>query len=113
VPAAVGWATVDIDRLERDLRVAGILEGQAADIGAIDVLGATARRIDGSAFGVPVLLLEPVTEGRLAAGLARHAEGPCAVLLGTGEDGPPILVAGSPPTGPHLLVHGGGYHPDR
>jgi hypothetical protein len=113
IPIAVGWATVDPDRAERDLRAAGVLDGPAVDAAKIDALGAAARRADGSAFGVPLLLLEPVTEGRLAARLARHGEGPCAILVGEDEAGGPVLVNGSPPAGPYLLVNGGGYHPVR
>ena len=44
-----------------------------------------ARRLD-LADG-PLLLLEPRTEGRLAAALARHGEGPVAIYLAA-ADGP-------------------------
>jgi hypothetical protein len=112
-PIAVGWATVELDRAERDLRDAGLIEGSTIDDGLLDALGGRARRAPVSAFGVPVVLLEPVTEGRLAAGLARHGEGPCALLIGSADAGSPSLRPGGTPAGPHLLVHDGGYHPAR
>lgn len=73
---AVGWATVDIERTLEDLGVPGARP--AADE---PLLGARAWRVDAGA--VTVLVLEPSTEGRLAAALARHGEGIRALYLGT------------------------------
>lgn len=76
---------------------------------------------------VPIALLEPDTEGRLAAALARHGEGPAVLYLGvpsagvsaararlsargivildgSGPFGPELVVAGSPAWGPTLIV---------
>ena len=43
--------------------------------------------------GIPLVLLEPSTEGRLAAALARHGEGPTVLYLGPLDpaDGPDLL----------------------
>jgi hypothetical protein len=81
--AAVGWATVELDR--------GLLElSQALDLAAERFVPATqspslgARCLlarDGLEPGVAVILLEPSTEGRLAASLARRGEGPAAIWL--------------------------------
>jgi len=93
-------------------------------------LGARAR-VRGSA-GLPgewLVLLEPSTEGRVAAALARDGEGPCALylwppaglpvwLLGAGMHGVAVtgpvlpggpfggqvLLTGTPPGGPHVIV---------
>ena len=110
---AVGWATVDLDRAERQLEDAGVVPGPLTAAGPVAALGAMSRRVEDSAFGVPLVLLEPVTEGRLAATLARSGEGPCAIVVGAPGDGPPSLVAGGSTSGPHLLVNAGGYHRSR
>jgi hypothetical protein len=77
--AARGWATVDLERAERDL---GPL--LADDAGFVDaprstLLGARCRtgraRPDDPAGAAWIVVLEPDTEGRLAAFLARHGEG--------------------------------------
>jgi hypothetical protein len=125
---AVGWATVDLER------AAAELEGRWPAFAPIDavppsgLLGARARlgRVDAAsadADRIALVLLEPTTEGRLAASLARHGEGPAAVwLVGptpAEDDGGPRtsmvadgplgrerLVLGGPVAGPHvLLVH--------
>jgi hypothetical protein len=82
-PIALGWATVDLDRAEHAFRdaLAGFTvasEDMPDDI----LLGARCRLIRTDVPGVAVvLLLEPFTEGRLAASLARHGEGPAAIWL--------------------------------
>jgi len=70
----IGWATVDIERTLADLAVA---EARATDDD--EFLGARAWRVDAGAIGL--LLLEPVTEGRLAAALARRGEGIAALYV--------------------------------
>jgi hypothetical protein len=129
----VGWATVELDRAEDAL---GMWLGEAAGDGAagrwrdvVDpLLGATARvRPSGGLPGDAFVLLEPNTEGRVAASLVRDDEGPCALYLRpadglpawaaaarargvrmsvrrAGPLGTAALVAGGPPAGPHLLV---------
>jgi hypothetical protein len=73
---AIGWATVDLDRTLADL------SGDAALTADEPLLGARAARV--AAGPIVVLVLEPTTEGRLAAALARRGEGICALYLATG-----------------------------
>lgn len=104
---AVGWATVDLERTLRDL-------GQDPDGVTLDepLLGARARRVE--AGPVSVLVLEPSTEGRLAAALARRGEGVCAlyVAAAAGPAGalrttalgvPGRLLAHADPWGPFVI----------
>jgi hypothetical protein len=81
-PIAVGWATVELDRAARELAAdLGIEPG--AFIAAPDSGVRVARTtLPGE---VAVAVLEPNTEGRLAAILARHGEGPAAIWLEAGE----------------------------
>ncbi len=70
---AIGWATVDIERTLADLAA---VEPGAASEPVLDVepaLGARAARL--RADSIEIVILEPITEGRLAAFLARHGEG--------------------------------------
>ena len=70
---AVGWATVDIERTLADLAA---VEPRAASEPVLEVepaLGARAARLRANSF--EIVVLEPTTEGRLAAFLARHGEG--------------------------------------
>jgi hypothetical protein len=124
--AGLGWATVELDRAADEL---GMWLGDAAAPDAIDpLLGARARvRAAGGLPGDTVLLLEPSTEGRLAATLARDGEGPAALYLQpveglrawaaaarargltlsarrVGPLGGSVLVAGGPLAGPHLVI---------
>ena len=77
---ALGWATVELDRAERqltaDLGLAPDAFVEASDSG---VLGAHCR-VAPETFpgGVALVILEPSTEGRLSAALARHGEAPLA-----------------------------------
>lgn len=75
-PLAVGWATVELDRAAAEL--AGLLvPGETfRDAPDSELLGASCRI--GRAATSMIVLLEPSTEGRLAAALARHGEGWCA-----------------------------------
>lgn len=118
----VGLATVDTERFASQLGWRMIRA--APDL----VLGARATlALDAGIEGVHLLILEPVTEGRVAASLARWGEGPVAlylrpgaglaaarerVLAGGGQatptasDGPfgrSFAVAGGLPWGPHLV----------
>ena len=130
--AGTGWATVELDRAEDEL---GMWLGDGAgDPGGVTPdatdphLGAFARvRPAGGLPGDSFVLLEPSTEGRLAASLARDSEGPCALYLRpavgltawaagarergvrlsarrAGPLGMEVLLIGGPITGPHLLV---------
>ncbi len=82
-PVAVGWATVDLDRATRELRDLGPFSDAPFDrlLGATARIGLTRPPVSGATVP-PVVLLEPSTEGRLAATLARRGEG-WAVLYAT------------------------------
>ena len=127
--AGVGWATVELDRAETEL--ADWLAGRAPDP-ADDVsdahLGARARVREADGLpGDTMVLLEPTTEGRLAASLVRDGEGPCGLycwaplgidawLAGArergvavshraaGPFGESVLVPGPSAAGPHVVV---------
>jgi len=123
----VGWATVDLDRAERDLR--GATSAPATPDLDEPLLGARARLIGGAGPGsagdaTDIVLLEPSTEGPLAAALARHGEGPLVMYLvgptealelvraggfllsrsASGPLGPERLVLVGPRDGPFLLI---------
>jgi hypothetical protein len=137
-PALVGlgWCTVELERAEHELdpwigpRPPGPAAGVAADADGLvhdEHLGARARLREGAGLpGAWMVLLEPSTEGRAAASLARDGEGPCALYLrpgagldawlaaaraggitvGARRDGPfgsQVLLAGSP-AGPHVIL---------
>jgi hypothetical protein len=102
---AVAWATVDVERTMRELG------NQTKPSVADEPLGAKGVRILDS--DPAIIVLEPVTEGRLAACLARHGEGICALYLeasevpaemrttGLGRGG--RIGAGSPRFGPFIV----------
>jgi hypothetical protein len=127
--AAVGWATVDLDRAEAELAAAGSAPaGAGATLPEDLLLGARCRSLPQPPTGPPIVLLEPSTEGRLAASLARHGEGPIVLYLriparslarlrvvapasgvhcsppAPGPFGSSVLVLDGPPAGPHLVV---------
>ena len=128
-----GWATVELDRAEASF---GVLPGAAAsgpllgsdeqhEDGRDELLGATARVIR-AADDREIALLEPFTEGRLAAALARNGEGFVALYLmansdalvraraagfvlsapGLGPFGTQHLVVGGPRWGPFIVIAG-------
>ena len=117
----IGWATVELDRAERELSAVATFEAAPRD----SALGAAARRSPIADRARPALiLLEPDAEGLLAATLARFGEGVRAVYLGPldradvddtprlgpsrpGPLGPARLVIGRPRWGPHALVLAG------
>jgi hypothetical protein len=110
---ALGWATVDLDavraRIESDAGF-GAFDAAPRD----DHLGARAAvHRPGAESGEPIeILLEPDTEGRLAASLARHGEGFAAIWFSRPEDEdlePPEGFGGlaDGPLGPARLMLGG------
>ncbi len=78
---AVGWATVDLDRAWVELAprspAASALDAVLRD----ELLGARGRILGASAGGIRSILLEPATEGRLAASLAHRGEGPAVLYV--------------------------------
>jgi hypothetical protein len=131
--AGTGWATVELDRAEDELGMwlgggAGEPGAGAPEDRADPHLGARARvRPAGGLPGDAFVLLEPNSEARLAASLARDSEGPCALYLRPaagltdwltaarargvrtsarrgGPLGTAVLLVGGPAAGPHLLV---------
>lgn len=97
---ALGWATVDLDRaaaassgmrwtaVPRDPFLgARALLGEPVPAGAATAGAAGAAGAAHASRGpATTLLLEPDTEGRLAAVLARLGEGPAAIYLGASRD---------------------------
>jgi hypothetical protein len=117
---AVVWATVDLDRAVDETGL------PAEALPDDDLLGAAVRLVRPPGAD-PIALLEPTTEGRLAATLAKSAEGPAghyvratdglasfvarakATGIGMkqasdGPFGPSALVLAGPATGPHLII---------
>jgi hypothetical protein len=83
----VGWASVDAGRAVPEVAAAFGLTREAFRPATPDAaLGATA--IVGRLPRLAVAILEPSTEGRVAAALARSGEGPCAVYVATSASGP-------------------------
>ena len=121
-----GWATVELDRAEEEVAaLLGHATGVAVTEAAPDlVLGARCRILRSA--DTEIVLLEPSTEGRLAAGLARHGEGSLVAYLladaaaperarrsgfqlsneGAGPFGRERLVRSVPRWGPFLVLAG-------
>lgn len=133
IGVTVGRATVDLERAMRELEDAGATDG--GRLPDDEHLGARCRLVrarDGGRLGV---LCEPVTEGRLAAVLARSGEGPAVAyahvpverFATAGDDLPaagftvsavrrgPLgdarLVGPERRWGPHVVI-ASGYHPE-
>ena len=124
------WATVDTERTVAGLGASA--PGRAAPRRLPDdpLIGAAVTLLappSGDPDAIPIAVVEPNTEGRLAATLARHGEGDAgryvaapaglravrarAASLGirvsrteAGPFGPSLLVLEWPVGGPHLLV---------
>jgi len=120
-----GWATVELDRAARELGAGTAV--QVRDLPDDPLLGARCRVLAADK-GDAILLLEPATEGRIAASLARYGEGYVATWIRLASDrydnfvdsarreglrlsseaagpfGRERLILGGPAWGPHLLV---------
>ena len=110
--AALGWATVDAERAASDF--GRPLLGEALEDA---LLGAKAQRL-GAGGRLTLVLLEPATEGPLAAALARNGEGPVCLYVAGGPRAPaeaspsatamgPGRVAWPSRTGPFVILLGG------
>jgi hypothetical protein len=117
-PETVGWGTVELDRAALELGAGG----EVTDAPPDELMGAVCRVVRRE--GERVVLLEPSTEGPLAAFLARFGEGVAVRYLQPGHDaagrlresgfalskasGGPIgrqrLVLGGSRWGPHIIV---------
>jgi hypothetical protein len=125
--AGIGWATVEAERAQRELDAS--LGPEENDwiaswtpIARDPALGARAwlRSVskpaaysNGDSPGMPadpadprpaLVLLEPDTEGRLAASLAKFGEGVAVIYLGEGPAGAGRLVRGGGMWGPHVVL---------
>lgn len=82
-PVALGWSTVELDRAATELAAALAIPVEQF-VEAADSVGLGARCRVGHGVlqsGLSLVLLEPATEGRLAASLARAGEGPVVIWL--------------------------------
>jgi hypothetical protein len=126
--SALGWATVELDRAAFELGQALLIPPEAfVEAPGSFVLGARCRvAVATLPGGISLVLLEPITEGRLASTLARHDEGPAVVWLAVedlagavavvqtraghtslarpGPFGDECLVLDGPIHGPHRLL---------
>jgi len=106
---ALGWATVDLDRTElafRETLPGGSRLGRE-DLPDDVLLGARCRGIRTDLPNLPmVILVEPSTEGRLAASLARYGEGPAAAWVVAAGATEVTVVRGTPDL-PSTLGAGG------
>jgi len=107
--ATIGWATVDLDRAERELGQALGVSLDARPAPRARRLGATTRIAHPFGPSPALVLLEPDTEGLLAALLARHGEGVVLAVVRAGglheltlttDPGgrPPTVVSVHPPS---------------
>jgi hypothetical protein len=112
---AVGWATVELDRAAAQLAHLLAPGAAFADAPSSVVLGARCRIGPATArAGLRIVLLEPETEGRLAATLARSDEGWVVTWAATPARGIPGLGAtGSGPLGNERLLGGSFTGPHR
>ena len=115
---AVAWATVDRDRALPEIAARWPSLPAFTPLPDDVLLGASALGTTGPAVGeIRLVLVEPNTEGRMAASLARRGEGPVAVWVaapppagtrlsspGEGPFGRERLVLGGALDGPHVLL---------
>lgn len=119
-----GWATVELDRAERDIAGPATSRDLPDDV----LLGAHCRLVSFRVGEREIILLEPATEGRIAASLARFDEGAVVVYVlvpaarlravlrdlrqaglvlsaeASGPFGRQRIVAGGPAWGAHLCI---------
>jgi hypothetical protein len=111
---AHGWATVDLDRAAEELGLAlGLPPERFVIAPDTRLLGARCRVADAVLpDGSSLAVLEPATEGRLAATLARVGEGPAAVWL-VAADGRGPGAATLDPAAPFSAQHDGPFGLER
>lgn len=98
LPWALGWATVELDRAERELTADLRLPADAFTLATDSLLLGARCRVARAAIGgdVALAILEPATEGQLAGMLARFGEGPVAIWFVT-EDAASVSGPGAFP----------------
>ena len=117
---ALGWATVDLDRAAAELAAElGLAAAAFQPVADSILLGARCRVAHGVLpRGTALAILEPRTEGVMAAALARHGEGPSVTWARSSSDGsarpsaslrpgpfgPERFEPGAPRQGPFLLL---------
>ncbi|MBA2299580.1 MAG: hypothetical protein H0W22_02285 [Chloroflexi bacterium] len=95
---AVGWATVELERAARELSHLLVPGSAFTDAPSSAILGARCRvGPAGEHTGLRIVLLEPETEGRLAATLARRGEGWSAMWEASGVVSEPPGPVTAPP----------------
>lgn len=119
---ALGWSTVELDRAAAELGTAFAVPAERfLDAADSTALGARCRVGHGVLEGgLSLVLLEPATEGRLAASLARAGEGPVAVWIALADlatvtaaghaAGVAASAARDGPLGPERLLLDGPIH---
>jgi hypothetical protein len=102
---ALGWATVETDRAIAELANALAIQPASFEVATGSAaLGSSALVATGVLEGAAALaIVEPSTEGRLAAHLARHGEGPTVAWLAE-----PARATAEGPEGPR-----GPFGPER
>lgn len=107
-PIAVGWATVELDRAAIELgQELAVAPDRFSGVAESTALGARCRVVEGVLpGGLALVLLEPATEGRLAASLARSGEGPAAIWLEVADL--PLAIAALRVAGVEAAVGRGG-----
>lgn len=113
-PLAIGWATVDFDRAVAELAAAfGLTVEHFEPSSRSETLGCACRVAPGVlSGGASLAILEPDTEGRLAASLARLNEGPTVIWVGLDK---PAAAAKTLETAGLVLAaeQGGPFGPER
>lgn len=115
---AVGWATVELERAEAEWLPRLPPGTTFQDAPASVHLGARCRmaRLGSDATAEMLVLLEPATEGRLAATLARSGEGWCATWTAAPSDGDDAPTSGATDladTWPHRPAGAAGWSVER
>ena len=107
--AAIGWATVDHERAMGELDAALDIDAEPWLVLPRDAAMGASARVRSLGGGTPTLVvLEPDTEGPLAASLVRFGEGVAAVYLDAATVGATEVrgrrATSGPAWGPHVIV---------
>jgi hypothetical protein len=106
---AIGWATVDHERAMAELDAAVGADAEPWLALPRDAAMGASARVRSLGEGAPTLVvLEPDTEGGLAASLVRFGEGVAVVYLDAASGAAAAIqgrrVPGGPAWGPHVVV---------